>query len=48
MGIWQLIWIIVLIVGIASFAYISLKVTIRDFQKFEACSRKLRNKNPCF
>jgi len=33
MNMWRLIWIVVLIVGIASFAYISLKVTIRGFSE---------------
>jgi hypothetical protein len=33
MDIWKLIWIVVLIVGIAGFAYIVLKVTIRGFSE---------------
>jgi hypothetical protein len=31
MDIWKLIWITVLIAGIAGFAYMVLKVTIRGF-----------------
>ncbi len=33
MDIWKLIWIVALIVGIAGFAYISLKAAIRGFSE---------------
>jgi hypothetical protein len=33
MEIWKLIWIVVLIAGIAGFAYVVLKVTIRGFSE---------------
>jgi hypothetical protein len=33
MDIWKLIWIVVLLAGLAGFAYIVLKVTVRGFSE---------------
>lgn len=41
MSIWQLIWIVALIVGILSFAYISLKVTIRGFSEVQSLLKEM-------
>ncbi|GEM_PF-2379329 len=41
MDIWQLIWIVVLIIGIASFAYISLKVTTRGFSEVRSLLKEI-------
>jgi hypothetical protein len=41
MEIWQLIWIIVLIAGIAGFAYISFKITIRGFAEVRSLLKEM-------
>jgi len=41
MDVWKLIWIVVLIVGIASFIYISLKVTIRGFSEVRSLLKEM-------
>jgi hypothetical protein len=41
MEIWKLIWIVVLIAGMAGFAYIALKVAIRGFAEARSLLKEI-------
>jgi hypothetical protein len=46
MDIWKLIWIVVLLAGMAGFAYISLKVAIRGFSETRSLLKEMTETQP--